>query len=58
MMLILTPKLGESIMIGDDIKVMIISDKRDQVKVGIEAPDDVDIWREEIYDNIQNQQKS
>jgi carbon storage regulator len=58
MMLILTRKLGESIMIGDDIKVMIISDKRDQVKVGIEAPDDVDIWREEIYDNIQNQQKS
>jgi carbon storage regulator len=57
-MLILTRKLGESIMIGDDIKVMILSDQRGQVKVGIEAPEDVDIWREEIYDNIQNQQES
>ena len=54
-MLILTRKYGESILIGDDIKVMILSHERGQVKVGIEAPDHIDIWREEVYDQVQEE---
>ena len=57
-MLILTRNYGESILIGDDIKVIILSHERGGVKVGIEAPDDIDIWREEVYDNIQENQES
>ncbi len=52
-MLILTRKPGESIQIGDDIKITVLDDKHNQVKIGIEAPDDIEIWREEIYAKIQ-----
>jgi carbon storage regulator len=48
-MLILTRSQNESIVIDDDIKITVLSDKLGQVKIGIEAPDDVKIWREEIY---------
>ena len=48
-MLKLTRKQSESVIIGDDIKITVISDKHGQVKLGIEAPEDVKIWREEIY---------
>jgi carbon storage regulator len=51
-MLILTRKQNESVIIDGDIKVTVLSDKHGQVKLGIEAPDDVEIWREEIYENI------
>ena len=51
-MLILTRKLNESVIIDGDIKVTVLSDKHGQVKLGIDAPDDVEIWREEIYDRI------
>jgi carbon storage regulator len=44
-MLILTRSQNESIVIGDDIKVTVISDRHGQVKLGIDAPDDVEIWR-------------
>jgi carbon storage regulator len=47
-MLILTRKQNESIVIDDDIRITVLSDKHGQVKLGIEAPDDVEIWREEI----------
>lgn len=57
-MLILTRKYGESIQIGDDIKVVILSHQRGGVKVGIEAPDHIDIWREEVSNQIQDEQES
>ncbi len=53
-MLILTRNQNESVIIDDDIKVTVISDRTGQVKLGIEAPEDVDIWREEIYDKMKN----
>ena len=49
-MLILTRKQNESVIIDGDIKVTAISDKHGQVKLGIGAPEDVEIWREENYD--------
>ena len=52
-MLILTRKLGESITIGDDIKVSILGVRGRQVRLGIEAPDSVVVHREEIYVKIQ-----
>jgi carbon storage regulator len=51
-MLVLTRKIGESIKIGDDIEITIISSKNDQVKIGINAPKNVEILRKEIYDQI------
>jgi len=45
-MLILTRSQNESIIINDDIKITVISDRHSQVKLGIEAPEDVEIWRE------------
>jgi len=51
-MLELTRKKNESIIIDDDIKIIVLSDKHDQVKLGIEAADDVEMLREEIYDGI------
>ena len=53
-MLILTRSQNESIIIGDDIKITVISDRHGQVKLGIEAPEDVEIWREEIYTKMQD----
>jgi carbon storage regulator len=57
-MLILRRKAVESIKIGDDIEVMIRSVKGNQARIGINAPDHVDIWREEIYDQVQDEQES
>ena len=57
-MLVLTRNLGESIKIGDDIEVRLLSVEGSKARIGISAPDDVDIWREEIYNNIQNEQDS
>ncbi len=51
-MLQLTRKIGESIQIGDNIKITVLDDKHNQVKIGIEAPDDIKIWRDEIYEQI------
>jgi carbon storage regulator len=51
-MLQLTRKIGESIQIGDNIKITVLDDKHNQVKIGIEAPDDVEIWRDEIYEKM------
>lgn len=52
-MLILTRKLGESITIGDEIKVSVLGIRGRQVRLGIEAPDTVVVHREEIYVKIQ-----
>lgn len=48
-MLVLTRKTGEMIRIGDQITVRVLEARGSQVRIGIEAPDDVKIYREEIY---------
>ena len=48
-MLVLTRRIGESVHIGDDIQVVILSSKNNQVRIGIAAPKEVPIHREEIY---------
>lgn len=57
-MLILTRKLGESVYIGDDIKVTLMEIKGNQVRVGVQAPSSVRIYREEIYLQILEENKS
>lgn len=54
-MLVLTRKNGESIKIGDDIEITIVSSKGDQVKIGIQAPKNVEVYRKEIYEQIQEE---
>lgn len=54
-MLILTRRTGESVMIGDDIVVTILGVKGNQVRVGVEAPKELPVHREEIYDKIQRE---
>ncbi len=54
-MLILTRKLGESIQIGDDCRITIIEVQGKQVRLGIEAPKEVTVYREEVYRMIQEQ---
>lgn len=56
-MLVLTRKTGESIMIGDDIELKIISVEGDQVKIGIDAPRSVKVYRSEIYKAIKEENK-
>lgn len=51
-MLILTRRDGETLMIGDDIKVEVLGVKGNQVRLGVEAPKDVSVHREEIYNRI------
>lgn len=51
-MLILTRNQNESIIFDGNIKITVLNDPRGQVQLGIEAPDIVEIWREEIYDQI------
>jgi carbon storage regulator len=57
-MLVLTRKTGESINIGDSILVTVVSVENGQVKLGIEAPGGVKIFRTELYEQIQRQNKS
>ncbi|PFG04667.1 carbon storage regulator CsrA [Bacillus sp. es.034] len=54
-MLVLTRKTGEAIQIGDDIEISVVSVKGDQVKLGINAPKNVEIHRKEIYLSIQQE---
>jgi len=56
-MLILTRKVGETIMAGDDVTFTVLGVKGNQVRIGIEAPKETDIHREEIYERIQQEQK-
>ena len=48
-MLILTRRIGEKLLIGDDIEVVVLDVNRNQVKVGIKAPRDMTVLREELY---------
>lgn len=59
-MLVLTRKKGEVIKIGDDIEITIVAAKGEQVKIGITAPKNVEIYRKEVYEEIiaENQQAS
>ena len=56
-MLVLTRKLGESIAIDDHIKVVVVQIKGKQVRLGIQAPKETKIHREEVYAAIQDQNK-
>ena len=56
-MLILTRRIGETLMIGDDIKVTVLGVKGNQVRVGVSAPRDVSVHREEIYEKIQKEEQ-
>ncbi len=57
-MLILARKLNESIMIGDKVEISIIDIKGDQVKLGIQAPKNVKIYRQEVYQAIQAENRA
>ncbi len=51
-MLILTRRVGETLMIGDDVSVTVLGVKGNQIRIGVDAPKDVAVHREEIYQRI------
>lgn len=56
-MLVLTRKLGENIRIGDSVKITVLEVRSGQVKLGIEAPPEIKVHREEIYARIQEENR-
>ncbi|ABI56828.1 carbon storage regulator CsrA [Alkalilimnicola ehrlichii MLHE-1] len=56
-MLILTRRVGETLMIGDDVSVTVLGVKGNQVRIGVNAPRDVSVHREEIYDRIRHEKE-
>lgn len=56
-MLILTRRVGETLMIGDEVSVTILGVKGNQVRIGIQAPKSVAVHREEIYKRIQRERE-
>ncbi|HEY9149784.1 MAG TPA: carbon storage regulator CsrA [Gammaproteobacteria bacterium] len=55
-MLILTRRVGETLMIGDEVTVTVLGVKGNQVRIGVNAPKDVSVHREEIYERIKREQ--
>ncbi len=56
-MLILTRRVGETLMIGDDVIVTVLGVKGNQVRIGVSAPKDVAVHREEIYERIRKEKE-
>ena len=56
-MLILTRRIGETLNIGDDVQVTVLGVKGNQVRLGINAPKDVPVHREEIYERIKREKE-
>jgi carbon storage regulator len=56
-MLILTRRVGETLMVGDDVTVTVLGVKGNQVRIGVNAPKDVSVHREEIYERIQREKE-
>ncbi len=57
-MLILTRRVGESVMIGDNVTITVLGVKGNQVRIGVNAPKDVAVHREEIYERIQKEHEA
>lgn len=56
-MLILTRRSGESLYLGDNIKVTVLSVQGKQIKLGLEVPEDMTVYREEVYKRVQEQNR-
>jgi carbon storage regulator CsrA len=56
-MLILTRRVGETLMVGEEVTVRVMAVNGSQVRIGINAPKDVEVHREEIYDRVQAEKK-
>lgn len=56
-MLVISRRIGETLMIGTDVTVTILDVKGNQIRLGIDAPREVDVHREEVYERIQDERR-